>query len=194
MKNTKGFGVIEIVVAIVIVAILAGAGYVLMQSLQRDNQTNPTEQSNQGSQDHHDHQTMAGWEEYQFDQYGLTFHHPADWQVEVATVEGFENQPNILIKDGNNALVLGIYGYRGDDDGCDMPAYDLADQPNLKIGQYPATVLGTCSDVENWIGVNMTSNDNHLLAITTNFLGQPQENQARMLLESMTGLMPAIIN
>ena len=195
MQNNKGFGLIELVIAVIVVVVLIAAGYIFIQGMQEDSGSSDPEVATQTAEQHHESQNndpMDDWPSYSFDKYGITFQHPQDWQVEVDTVENFQDQPNILIKDGSDQIVLGIYGYR--DSACEefSPTRDVEDQPGLRIGQYEAVVVESCQEAGRYIHASTTEGQN--VIISTDFMDQPQKDDARMLLETVSGLIPSIVN
>lgn len=182
MQTSRGFSHVA-VLSIIAILVIVGIGFLVIQSRQQGVTKTPS-QINQSQQNPHD---VKNWTEYRFEQYGLTFKHPQNWSIEVEVVAGHDDRPNILIKDNHGQKVLGIYGSKGSDDDCDIPAGDVEPQPDITIDGHRATVMKTCDHLENWIGARVK--DDRFVSITTGFVGQPAEADARMLIETLTGIV-----
>ena len=187
-KRQSGFGLIEVLVAVVVIAVLAGAGYLFVQNMnsQSNNTSTNNSSTESASMDHEDHESMMeGWQTFTSSTYDFSFKYPENWSVTESTVETYPNQPNAIVKNEADEEVLGIYGYLGT--GCeDMPT---GNEPTEKVtvADTEVTVAKDCNS--NWSWVMADAADGSDLTITTwGFLGTADEDNARMLLESVTGL------
>lgn len=128
---------------------------------------------------------MTGWQTYTSEKYGFSFKYPENWTVEVSTTENFENQPNAVVKNETGEVVLGVYGYIGV--GCEEPATGNEPTSKLTVVDTEIEVAKNCNSAWSWITAE--SKDGSNLTITTwDFMGKPEEGDARMLLDSATGL------
>lgn len=187
-KQQSGFGLIEILVAVVVIVVLAGAGYLFVQNMnsQSDNTSTNNSSTESASMDHEDHESMMeGWQTFTSSTYDFSFKYPENWSVAESTVETFPNQPNAIVKNEAGEEVLGVYGYLGT--GCEDTPTGNEPTEKVTVADTEVTVTKDCNS--NWSWIMADAADGSDLTITTwSFLGEADENEARMLLGSVTGL------
>lgn len=187
-KQQSGFGLIEILVAVVVIAVLAGAGYLFVQNMnsQSDNTSNDNSSTESASMDHEDHESMMdGWQTFTSSTYDFSFKYPENWSVAESTVETYPNQPNAIVKNEAGEEVLGIYGYLGT--GCEEPVTGNEPTTEVTVADTEVTVAKDCNT--NWGWIDAQSADGSELTVTIwQFMGKADEDNARMVLDSVTGL------
>lgn len=110
-KQQSGFGLIEILVAVVVIAVLAGAGYLFVQNMnsQSDNTSNDNSSTESASMDHEDHESMMdGWQTFTSSTYDFSCKYPStngEYWCQGCTYTGYEakgvnNWIPLLVADG----------------------------------------------------------------------------------------------
>lgn len=194
MNKQTGFGVIEILVAVIVVAVLAAAGYLFVQGLDKQNvaETENKSSTESATVTHEDHEEMmANWKVFSSDTYGFTFKHPESWTITEAPDISFPDKSNVVVKNQAGEEVLGIYGYLGT--GCEAPVTGNEPTQDVAIGDSEVTVTKDCNSNWSWITAD-TQNGTNVTITTWNFIGQADEEDALMLLSSVVGLTNVVAN
>lgn len=193
MQKQSGFGVIEMLVAVVVVAVLAGAGYLFVQNMNSDSNVEDTKSSTESATvDHEDHDAMmADWKTFTSETYNFSFKYPKEWSVVEEEVESFPNQPNAKVKNESGKEVFGIYGYLGA--GCETPITGNEPTETITVADTEVTVAKNCNSSWSWITAEAVNGDK-LIVTTWDFLGMAEEEDARMALDSLTGVAKVLSN
>lgn len=201
MNKQSGFGLIEVVVTVIVIAVLSAAGYLFYQGLNKQN--NETDSSANSSTEsasptNHDHDSlsqedhdamMADWKTYTSQTHNFSFKYPQNWLVQEETAQevletSSDSPRNVMVYNADNVHVLGFFDYLGI--GCEETPTGNEPVETLSVADTEVSVAKDCNSSWHWITAD--TEDGNELIITTNFLGKQDEDDARMLLDSVEGL------
>jgi hypothetical protein len=98
-KNQNGFSPLIVILVVLLLAGLGGAGYYVWDKNKTDNKKDNTSQNtdkNDGKDEPHNEEPdpYAGWKSYANETYGVSFRYPAEWRVDEGSAGGSSSATN----------------------------------------------------------------------------------------------------
>jgi hypothetical protein len=81
--NSKGFSHLEVLLIIVVLALVGGAGYYVLKQNNKHQNSTSNQPSTTQTQTNSNTQTATQLKEYKNDEYGFSFQYPSDWNLSV---------------------------------------------------------------------------------------------------------------
>lgn len=147
-KNQSGFSIVEVLLVIVAILLLAGAGWYVYSSRKQASNTSSTESSNSTVSDTSEAKDpYAGWKTYTINGQGVSFKYPGDWTLGDPAPNGISfTSPDFVAESGfkkvSSGSVLAVYVLPADS------PYKEADTKKELLANANSQSMSTAANVE----------------------------------------------
>lgn len=184
--NDSGKNVLIIAFTVILIAILAGVGYWFTRGTDAEagakkvvQDTTPTLVKETNTPD--EGYVATAWLEYTNKEHGYSFEYPSHWQVKESETGP---QVELLNYDGHRRLSL----YDDAAMGCEAPVTGNEESTNLKIGSTSTSISKNCNQSWGFLQLKPQKGEAIITILPGDFLGTPDEDEARKVLETIKGL------